>query len=143
MKVMKMIFLHTVMITAGIVFLIGLESVWIHFFTEEELVLSWYHPISIVLSGLLGACASGVFNNLELLSKKQVRLRCILHFFLLYATIVAFGRLFNWYDRFRGFLVVSIFFFIIYAFIWVASFWIFKKDDQKINEAIDQIRDEE
>ena len=143
MKLVRTIFLQTVMITAGIVFLVGLESAFFHFFTDEEMVLDWYHPISFVICGLLGSLPTVVFHNMEKLSKKAVAVRCVLHIILLYAVILSFGWLFKWYTKLRGFIVVSVFFFVIYVFIWGATLWFYKKDDREINSAIDEIRDEE
>ena len=39
--------------------------------------------------------------------------------------------------------VVSVIFFLVYAFVWLSSLWLDKQDEKKINRALDAIRDEE
>ena len=38
---------------------------------------------------------------------------------------------------------MSVIFFVIYVFVWLSSHWLDKRDEKKINRALDEIRDSE
>ena len=40
-------------------------------------------------------------------------------------------------------LIVMIFYFLIYGFVWLATLWMQKMDEEKINQALREIQDEE
>ena len=42
-----------------------------------------------------------------------------------------------------GFIFMTIIYFAVYAFTWTVTLWFHKRDDKKINKALDDIRDEE
>lgn len=109
----------------------------------NETNLPWYIPISIILCGFICAIPTVMWNHREALTRKQFRVRLILHFLSLYLIIAAMGALFQWYDSVQGLLGISVTFFIVYLFVWLATYWITKKDDREINEALKNIRDQE
>ena len=108
-----------------------------------DLVLQWYHPLTIVLVGILCAVPTILLRDSDTWDRKTFRLRVALHCLALYAVIAGAGYLFGWYTDTESFLSVSVIFFLVYAFVWLSSLWLDKQDEKKINRALDAIRDEE
>ena len=46
-------------------------------------------------------------------------------------------------DALPGYLLILIMYILIYAFVWISTVWMLRTDEKKINEAINEIRDEE
>ena len=143
MKIVKVIVMQAMMITFGIVAVVGLSVAVEHVNGEYIWQMEWYHPLSFILTGILGAIPTVVWQNLESLSKKQFIVRLILHCLTLYVVVMACGFFFKWYTELSGFIGVSISFILVYAFVWAATIFGFKQDEKELNAAIDQIRDEE
>lgn len=143
MKIIKTILLQAMMISYGILAEISISIAIAHLMGGESWILEWYHPLSFILCGLLGAIPTYIFRNMESLSRKQFVVRLILHCLVLYAIVMLFGYIFKWYTVPDGFIAVSIGFFIVYAFVWLATYFFYRQEDKAINAAIDMIRDEE
>ena len=143
MKIIKTILLQAMMISYGILAEIGISVAISHFVSGESWTLEWYHPLSFVLCGLLGAIPTYIWRNMESLTKKQFIVRLILHCLALYVIVMFCGYIFKWYTVLDGFVAVSIGFFIVYAFVWAATYFFYRQEDKAINAAIDMIRDEE
>ena len=132
------------MISTGILFVISIQAILIHFGgNDSKFSLKWYHPISIILAGLLCSIPSLVFERYEQMEKGKFIGKLIVHCIFLYLIIVLMGYLFVWYDSVKGFAYVSAEYFVVYIFVWLSSIWMFKRDDNKINEALKDIRDDE
>ena len=142
MNAAKKLFVQSMIISTSILFLNGINAVIQHF-AGNDMVLQWYHPISIVLTGVLCALPTVLLLDWENWDRKTLWLRVALHCLALYAIVAGAGWLFRWYTDTESFIGVSITFFVVYAFVWLVSHWIDKQDEKKINHALDEIRDEE
>ena len=129
-------------ISTAILFLNGVNAVIQHF-AGNDITLQWYHPISIVLTGIFCALPTVLLRDKEQWDRKTFLIRVSLHCLLLYAIVAGAGRLFRWYTDPESFAGVSVIFFMVYAFVWLSSHWIDKQDEKKINHALDAIRDDE
>ena len=141
MKKMKMLFEQTMMVSTGILFLLGVEGVICHF-QEIEFELNWYLPISILLTGFFCSLPTLLFSN-ENLSGKKFWCYGALHCLMEFGIVTLAGWIFRWYTTREGYLVVMLFYFLIYGFVWMASIWMQKVDEDKINQALKEIQDEE
>ena len=103
----------------------------------------WYHPLTIVGTGVLCALPTILLRDYEQWDRKTFWPRLALHCLALYAVIAGAGYLFGWYNDTESFLSVSIIFFLVYAIVWLSGLWLDKQDEKKINRALDEIRDEE
>ncbi len=140
----KKIFVQSMMISTGILFLNGILAVFQHFFGDgDDIVLLWYHPITIILTGVLCALPTLLLRNRDQWGRKTFLLRVSLHALTLYAVILGTGWLFQWYTDTEGCVSVSIVFFLVYAFVWLSSHWLDKQDEKQINLALESIRDQE
>ncbi len=142
MNIAKKLFVQSMAIATGILFLNGVNAVIQHF-AGNDIILLWYHPITIVLTGVLCALPTVLLRDADQWDRKKFIIRVSLHCLSLYAIVIAAGWLFGWYTDPESCVSVSIVFFIVYAFVWLSSHWLDKQDEKKINHALDTIRDEE
>ena len=142
MNILKKLFVQSMAISTSILFLNGINAVIQHL-RGTDLVLQWYHPLTIVLVGILCAVPTILLRDSDTWDRKTFLLRVSLHCLALYAVIAGAGYLFGWYIDAESVLSVSVIFFLVYAFVWVSSLWLDKQDEKKINRALDAIRDEE
>ena len=138
----KILFLQFLMIATGIVGVMSIEGLIAHF-TGDEYNLQWYHPLSILLAALLCTIPSLFLTGFEEWPSKKFITRLIIHALVLYAVVAGIGYLFKWYTVLSGFIGISIGYFAVYVFVWVATIWTCKKEADEINVALNNIRDEE
>lgn len=109
----------------------------------DEFKLSWIQLLSVVLTGAVCSVPTVIWLTDFDVPKNKFIVRLILHCIGLYAIVSAFGWIFNWYNNLDGFIFMTIIYFLVYIFVWVVSLWFHKRDDNKINKALDDIRDED
>ena len=86
MKKIKFLFQQAMTISTGILFCSGLEGVCFHFM-GDDISLEWYHPISIILAGILCALPSLIWLQEEHLNRRQFIVRLVLHCIFLFAVV--------------------------------------------------------
>lgn len=143
MRKMKTFFKLAMTISTGILIAMSLEGVLLHFLGNDIFYFQWYHPLSVIVCGIMCALPSMILSGEGRVTRKQAIARLVLHFLLLYALVMFIGKLFHWYGNTAGFMVLSLLFLLVYAFTWVVSLWLEKKEENEINEALKDIRDEE
>ena len=142
MNTVRKLFVQSMIISTSILLLNGINMVFQHF-AGNDLALQWYHPVSIVLTGILCALPTVLLRDSDQWDRKTFWRRVPLHCLSLYAVVAGAGWLFRWYDDTESMISVSVIFFIIYIFVWLSSHWLDKQDEKKINHALDTIRDTE
>lgn len=120
---------------------IGLEGTLKHL-AGQEFILEWYHPFSIVLAGFLGALPTPLVWNRSY-SRKQFPFLLAAHCILLFGVVSLMGFLFHWYSDGVDYLFVVIIYFVVYVLVWIATYWLERCEEAKINRAIKEIQDEE
>ncbi len=105
--------------------------------------LTWLQLVSVILTGALCSLPTLFWLADTDIPKNKFIVRIILHCIGLYAIVSLFGYIFKWYVRVDGFIMVTVIYFLVYAFVWVVTLWFHKRDDNKINKALEDIRDEE
>ena len=146
MNKLKLWFLQTMMISFAILCGIVLEGVVFLIIDHDPLSsmhLNWYQLLSIPLTGAVCSVVTVLILCRENLSKKAYMISVIIHCICLYGVVVLFGKLFAWYTKIDGFILVTIIYFLVYAFVWIGTRFFQKQDDNKINRALEDIRDEE
>ena len=140
MNITKKIFIQSMAISMSLFLLNGINMVIRHF-AGQDIVMLWYHPITIILTGVLCALPTLLLRNMDQWEPKVFVRRVALHGLTLYAVVVGMGRLLGWYEDLGGFRCISVIFWVIYVFVWLSSHWMDKQDEKKINQALDEIRD--
>ena len=144
MQKAKIIFHQTVMISAAILFGIGVQMILQHYIEgAESLTLSWNVPISICFTGLLCSLPTYFLLDLDSLKKNVMWMRIVIHFISVGGIVVLCGYLFDWYGNLFDVRKIVVLYSIIYVFIWFVTAWIAKSDEIKINTAIKDIQDSE
>lgn len=142
MDKIKWLFQQSMMISFGILVGLSIECIYYQLI-NDTITLEWYHPLSIVLAGLLCALPSLVLDLAKELPSDKNRLCIGIHFVFMFAVVMVMGYVFNWYNHIDGAIFVAVEFIGVYIFVWVASAWIGLMDQKKINQALDSIRDVE
>lgn len=106
--------------------------------------LSWLQLVSVIITGAVCSLPTifWLVTDNDLPKNKYI-VRIILHCIGLYAVVSLFGWIFKWYTQIDGFIMITIIFFLVYVFVWCVSLWFHKRDENQINKALDDIRDEE
>lgn len=138
----KLMFEQVLLISFGIVIVMSFGGIFAHF-TEHDIYFSWYHLLSIPLTGIACSLPSMLLMEMEHMSRKGMILRMVLHCVLVYAITMIMGCLFSWYDSVVGFVAVTVSYFLVYHFVWVGASILGKQEAHEINAALDSIRDEE
>lgn len=142
MNIVKKLFIQSMIISTSILFLNGINMVIQHF-RGNDITLLWYHPVTIILTGILCALPTFLLRDSSSWDRKTFWRRVPLHCLSLYAILVGAGRLFGWYEDAEDLIGISVIFFAIYVFVWLSGHWLDKQDEKKINRALDAIRDTE
>ena len=144
MQKAKIIFHQTVMISAAILFGIGVQMILQHYIEgAESLTLSWNVPISICFTGFLCSLPTYFLLDLDSLKKNVMWMRIVIHFISVGGIVVLCGYLFDWYGSLFNVQSTLVMYSIIYIFVWFVTAWIAKSDEIKINTAIKDIQDSE
>lgn len=138
----KWLFQQAMMISFGILVGLSIEAIYYRII-GDSITLAWYHPISILIAGVLCSLPSIFLELTKDLPKNKNRLGIVLHFIFLFIVVMTMGYVFKWYHHFDGALFVAIEYVGVYVFVWLASMWIGLVDEKKINNALDSIRDED
>ena len=142
MNKVKIIFHQTVMISAAILFGIGIQMILQHYISGvESLTLSWNVPISICLTGFLCSLPTYFLLDLDSLKKDVMWMRIVIHFISVGGIVVLCGYLFDWYGSLFNVQSILVMYSIIYIFVWFVTAWIAKSDEIKINAAIKDMQD--
>lgn len=105
--------------------------------------LTWLQLVSVILTGALCSLPTVFWLADTDIPKNKFIVRIILHCIGLYAIVSLFGYIFKWYVKLDGFIMMTVIYFLVYVFVWIVTLWFHKRDDNKINKALDDIRDEE
>jgi len=140
----KLVFNQTLMISTAILFGLGVQATLGHIMGgESTIVWQWYIPLSVIITGFLCSVPSLLLLEDDKLSSKHIKMRVFMHFVLLWGVVSLCGYLFQWYSNVSQYIPFAIIYVLIYGFVWVATLWIAKSDENRINEAIKEIRDDE
>ncbi|MBO4911059.1 MAG: DUF3021 domain-containing protein [Lachnospiraceae bacterium] len=143
MTKLKLIFNQTLMIASAILFGLGVQEAVDYLITGDAyLRWQWFIPLSIILCAFICSVPSIIFMD-DISTGRTFKLKVVLHFLCIFAAVSLFATLFGWYEKLSEYLIIAGMIFIIYGFTWAATFWLAKKDEEKINEALDDMRDEE
>ena len=144
MTKLKILFNQTLMISTAVLFGVGVQTFFGYIIQgKADFTWPWYTPLSIVLTGFLCALPTTLLLDSDEGSKKRSILRTLIHFILVVSVVSLCGYLFGWYDCLSDYIPILVMCILIYFFVWISTLWLMKADEKKINEAIEQLRDEE
>ena len=99
----RVIFTQTIMISAAILFGIGVQTAIQHFSTDySQMDWSWYMPLSIILTGFLCSLPTFLLMPRKAISRGAMWTRIVLHFLCIGGVVSLCGYLFKWYGSLSG-----------------------------------------
>ncbi|MBR5419713.1 MAG: DUF3021 domain-containing protein [Lachnospiraceae bacterium] len=144
MNRIKLIFNQTLMISTAILFGLGIQACAAAvLYGDKQIVWDWYTPFTIIFTGFLCSIPSVIFLEEGETEKSHFFVKVVLHFFAILGVVSLCGKLFGWYSSLRDYLWILLMYVVIYFFVWGATYWLIKKDENKINKALEEFRDEE
>ena len=144
MNKIKTIINDMVIISTAMVFGLGIQEMIMHFTRGiRSFEMPWYIPLTIPFVSFLCALPSALMNDRDELSKKQIYFRIFLHFICLWLVVTICGFGFKWYSLVSEYMAIMLVFIIIYVGVWLLSWWLGKRDEDMINEALRKIHDKE
>ena len=144
MNKIKLIFNQTLMISTAILFGLGIQAaIYAFLHGDPQIVWDWYTPFTIIFTGFLCSIPSVVFLEDGVMEKSSFSLKVLIHFFAILGVVSLCGRLFGWYSTWKAYISIFIMYVVIYFFVWVATYWLTKNDENKINKALKDLQDEE
>ena len=144
MNKLKLWLEQTMMISFAIFVGIIIEGLVYSFMGDNlaDFNLTWLQLVSVILTGAVCSLPT-LFWLTDDLPKNKFIVRIILHCICLYAVVALFGFVFKWFQNMDGFIFMTIIYFMVYIFVWLVTLWFHKRDENQINKALDDIRDEE
>ena len=144
MNKLKLWLEQTMMISFAIFVGIIIEGLVYSFMGDNlsDFNLTWLQLVSVILTGAVCSLPT-LFWLTDDLPKNKFIVRIILHCICLYAVVTLFGFVFKWFHHMDGFIFMTIIYFMVYIFVFLTTLWFHKRDENQINKALDDIRDEE
>ena len=103
--------------------------------------LEGWQPLSIIIVGICTAIPTILLLVSE--NEKTWRLRVVLHFIIVLVIVMISGYVFNWYRGISGGVIMFVEFVVIFSLVWVGNNMILKYEENIVNKALENIRDEE
>ena len=140
---LKLIVQEVALISTAMILGLGISEMLLHFLKGiTNFELPWYIPLSIPFTALLCALPTILLDELPFLNTNLV-FRRLVHFFTLYGLVSFCGHLFGWFVMKEEYLALTGEFIAIYLVVWAATCFLGKQDEKKINEYLENIRDQE
>ncbi|MCR5670189.1 MAG: DUF3021 domain-containing protein [Butyrivibrio sp.] len=145
MKKIKVIMQQTMLVSFLVLCVVSLYGLFI--MRTNEWCFDWYTPGSIVVASFCCSVVTVLLLYGDLYDKApsvfRINVLTLIHFVLMYVIIMAFGKLFHWYNKAQGFILISVIFVVVYAGAWIGTGIMFWHDEKIISDALDNVRDEE
>ena len=135
----KLVITHFFIISTGVLFIISLSNLLF----EGNEPLSPELPWEIFLTGILGALPSFLFSFKNEPTKKQFRVRTVIHFIVIETVVMTEGALFEWYGGLADALVLFVVILAVYLFVWAYSYFMNMHLARDINAALKRFNEDD
>ncbi|MCH5297648.1 MAG: DUF3021 family protein [Ruminococcus sp.] len=134
----KLVIIHFFIITVGVLFVISLANTLsgVEYYTAD-------YPWGIMLVGAITALPSLIFYSKKEISTKQMKIRFIIHFFVVGAIVLTLGYLGKWYTTVGYAVLVFLMYVFVYVIVLAYSFFIQYKTALSINKALHEFNSDE
>ena len=138
-KILKILVNQFFMITVCVMFFTSVVNLFWGYGIKYDSSYPWI----LMLTGFLGALPSLVFVFKKEPTKKQFVFRCIIHYLLLCAIITVEGFLVDWFDDTAEVFFVLGELTVVYALVWLATYFSSLSIKKGINEALQRFNSDE
>ena len=135
----KLVISHFFIISTGVFFVMSLSNLLF----EGNEPLSPELPWEILLTGILGALPSFLFYFKNEPTKKQFRVRTVIHFFVIETVVMTEGALFEWYGSLADALILFVVVLAVYLFVWAYSYFMNLHLARDINTALKRFNEDD
>lgn len=135
----KLVISHFFIISTGVFFVMSLSNLLF----EGNEPLSPELPWEIFLTGILGALPSFLFSFKNEPTKKQFRVRTVIHFIVIETVVMTEGALFGWYGGLADALVLFVVILAVYLFVWAYSYFMNMHLARDINAALKRFNEDD
>lgn len=142
MQKVRLIFNQALLISVGMMVVVGIMGCMYHI-QGEEFVLPWYLPFSLLACGVACALPTLLLVDDGLLGRFPDYLRKIIHFITVLLVVSVFGYVFKWYADISEYISIMMSYVVIYFVVWIVTLLLYRQEAQQINQALNNIRDEE
>lgn len=127
----KLVIMHFFIITVAVLFVISLANTLAgaKYYTAD-------YPWGIMLVGAITALPSLIFYSRKELNSKQIKIRFVIHFFVVAAIVMTTGYLCQWYTTIGYAVIVFLMYVFVYAIVLAYSYFIQYRTAYSINEAL-------
>ena len=141
MERFKLFLTTTMMVSFLITIVMGVTELVEYLTTGAFYPLEGWQPLSIIIVGICTAIPTILLLVSE--NEKTWRLRVVLHFIIVLVIVMISGYVFNWYRGISGGVIMFVEFVVIFSLVWVGNNMILKYEENIVNKALENIRDEE
>ncbi len=135
----KLVISHFFIISTGVLFITSLSNLLF----EGNGPLSPELPWQVFLTGILGALPTFLFGFKNEPTKKQFRVRTVIHFFVIETVVMTEGALFGWYGSIIGALILFVVILAVYLFVWAYSYFMNIHLARGINAALKRFNEDD
>lgn len=128
----KLVITHFFIISTGVFFIMSLSNLLF----DGNGPLSPELPWQVFLTGILGALPTFLFYFKNEPTKKQFKVRTVIHFILIESVVMTEGALFEWYGSLVDALVLFVVILAVYLFVWAYSYFMNIHLARDINAAL-------
>ena len=138
-RILKIIISQFFTITVCVMFFTSVVNLFWGFGIKYDSSYPWI----LMLTGLLGALPSLVFIFNKEPTKKKFIFRCVIHYLLLCAIITGEGFLIEWFDNAAEILIVLGEITVVYALVWLATYFSSLSTKKRVNNALEKFNADE
>lgn len=140
---LKMVFSEFQLITVILLTIMGVLKLIALISGDSVDPFPWSFPLQIIGVSLPTALCCGVFISNHELNKNEFITRVVIHFILCSSIVLCEGYFFQWWGSIGGLITVGVIFLIIYASVWAISNANDKKNSERINNALHNVKTKE
>lgn len=134
----KLVIMHFFIITVGVLFVISLANSLegVQYYPSD-------YPWGIMFVGAVTALPSLIFYSKKEISTNQIKIRFVIHFFVVGAIVLTIGYLWQWYTTIGYAVIVFLMYVFVYAIVLAYSYFIQYRTASSINEALKRFNSDE
>lgn len=141
MDKLKLLFQLILLISFGILLGVGIEGI-VFTLLGESFVMEWHFPISVIVTSVL--CSVPTLVLVKEYNEKRIYYICsVIHAVLLFVIVAIMGYLFRWYASMEFLMPVFWIYVLVHIFVRGGLWFLAKKDETKINQALKDYSDKE
>lgn len=143
MERMKLFIQTTLLVSFLTLFSFSLRVVSYYIKNGDFFTFEGWQILALMLLGVLTAIPTSLLLITKDTEHVRWNLRKAIHLIICCALVMVFGNIFGWYEGTAGAVAMFINFIVVYALVWIGNYFLGKHEENRINEVLKTIKDEE